>query len=102
VLARLNIKYTSGTVVTIWGLIAILTVVVKDYKGLYVQRVALGFVEAMVGPIFVHVTALWYKPQEQATRLGVWYSATGMFNMFSGAINYGLGSTGNAHAWKYM
>lgn len=62
----------------------------------------LGFLEATVSPVFVHITALWYKPQEQATRLGLWYSATGMFNMFSGAINYGLGSTGDAHAWKYM
>lgn len=56
----------------------------------------------MVSPLFVHITALWYKPQEQATRLGIWYSATGIFSMFSGAINYGLGSTGNAHAWKYI
>lgn len=56
----------------------------------------------MVSPLFVHITALWYKPQEQATRLGIWYSATGMFSMFAGAINYGLGSTGDAHAWKYI
>lgn len=71
-------------------------------KGLYVQRVFLGFLEAMVSPLFVHITALWYKPKEQASRLGVWYSSTGLFSMFSGAINYGLGSTGDAHAWKYI
>jgi len=125
ILARLNIKYAAGTIITVWGVIAILTVVCRDCefrtvercrlptfswtpsltlvdKGLYVERVFLGFVEAGVSPMFVHITALWYKPKEQATRLGVWYSATGIFSMFSGAINYGLGSTGNAHAWKYM
>lgn len=100
--ARLNLRYAAGTVITLWGLVAILTVVVTDYKGLYVQRVFLGLLESAVSPCFVAITALWYKPQEQAKRMGIWYSATGIFSMFNGLINFALGSSGNAHAWKYM
>lgn len=100
--ARLNLRYAAGTVVVIWGVVAMLTVVCHSYQGLYVQRFFLGLLESAVSPCFVAVTALWYKPQEQAVRLGIWYSATGIFSMFSGAINYGLGSSGNAHAWKFI
>lgn len=100
--ARLNLRWAAGTVVVLWGLVAILTVVVADYKGLIVQRVFLGLLESAVSPCFVAITALWYKPQEQAKRMGIWYSSTGMFSMFSGLINFALGSGGDAHAWKYM
>lgn len=30
ILSRVNIKYAAGTVITLWGLTAILTVVVRD------------------------------------------------------------------------
>lgn len=66
------------------------------------QRFFLGLAESVVSPLFVAITALWYKPMEQAVRMGIWYSATGIFSMFSGAINYGLGSSGDVHAWKNM
>lgn len=100
--ARLNLRYAAGTVITLWGLVALLTVVVTGYKGLYVQRVFLGLLESAVSPCCVAITALWYKPQEQAKRMGIWYSATGIFSMFNGLINFALGSSGDAHAWKYM
>ncbi|KAL1405363.1 hypothetical protein Q8F55_008994 [Vanrija albida] len=102
VLTRLNLRYAAAAAVVTWGLVAILTVVCHNHQGLIVQRVALGLAESVVAPLFVAITALWYKPQEQAVRFGIWYSATGIFSMFNGAINYGLGSNGNAHAWKYI
>jgi Na+/melibiose symporter-like transporter len=64
--------------------------------------VFLGLLESGVSPCFVAIVALWYKPREQAVRMGYWYSACGIFSMFSGAINYGLGSAGGDHAWKNM
>ncbi|BEJ14470.1 hypothetical protein CspHIS471_0402370 [Cutaneotrichosporon sp. HIS471] len=98
--ARYNLRLMTGIVVTLWGVVAILTVVVKDYPGLYAQRVFLGLLESGVSPCFVAIIALWYKPREQAVRMGYWYSACGIFSMFSGAINYGLGRAGGPHAWK--
>jgi MFS family permease len=100
VFARFNLSYTAGIVVTLWGVVAILTVVVHNFPGLVVQRVFLGLLESGVSPCFVAIVALWYKPREQAVRMGYWYSACGIFSMFSGAINYGLGSAGGDHAWK--
>lgn len=49
------------------------------------------------------ITSQWYKQSEQATRLGIWYSATGIFSVFSGLVNYGLAQAGGSLApWKAM
>jgi MFS family permease len=102
IFARAPLAKAAGLVVCIWGVIFILTVVCHNYEGFDAQRFFLGLAESAVSPAFVTVTALWYKPQEQATRLGIWYSATGIFSMVSGVINFGLGHTGGAHAWKSL
>ncbi|SGY18993.1 BQ5605_C014g07531 [Microbotryum silenes-dioicae] len=95
---------TPATQSFLWGVVCILTVVVKSYEGLVAQRVVLGALESSVSPGFVLMTGQWYRKSEQATRLGIWYSATGIFNVFSGVINYGLGSAGGGSLapWKYM
>lgn len=67
------------------------------------QRVFLGVLESSISPGFVLITSQWYKKSEQAARLGVWYSATGIFSAFSGIVNYGLGSADGSFApWKRM
>jgi MFS family permease len=95
IFARAPLAKAAGLVVCIWGVICILTVVCHNYEGFVAQRFFLGLAESAVSPAFVTVTALWYKPQEQATRLGI-------FSMVSGVINFGLGHTGGAHAWKSL
>ncbi|KAG9113184.1 hypothetical protein FRC07_007806 [Ceratobasidium sp. 392] len=91
--------------VIIWGVIVMLTITVKSYPGIVVQRVFLGVAESAVSPGFVLVSSMWYKRSEQPVRIGIWYSATGLFSIFSGAVNYGIGkSAQNAPlaTWKYM
>lgn len=56
----------------------------RSYEGLCVQRFALGLVESTVSPGFVLLSNAFYKKSELATRVGIWYSATGIFSMFSG------------------
>ncbi|CAE6435609.1 hypothetical protein ACGC1H_004646 [Rhizoctonia solani] len=91
--------------VILWGVVVMLTVVVTSYPGIIVQRVFLGVIESAVSPGFVIVSSMWYKRSEQPMRIGIWYSATGLFSIFSGAVNYGIGkSAQNAPlaTWKYM
>jgi len=45
ILQRLPIVKTLAGFIFIWGVVCLLTVVVKDYKGLVVQRVFLGLTE---------------------------------------------------------
>ncbi|CAI7667254.1 unnamed protein product [Penicillium pancosmium] len=70
---------------------------------LYVQRFFLGMLEAGVSPMFMLIVGGWYKKNEQAFRMGIWYSCTGYVSVFSPLINYGLGHlTGSLSPWKYM
>ncbi|GAA5822235.1 hypothetical protein JCM11251_006271 [Rhodosporidiobolus azoricus] len=101
-LQRLPLAKTLSVLILVWGLTAILTVVCHSYEGIVVQRVFLGVLESSVSPGFVMMTNMWYKRSEQAARLGIWYSATGIFSAFSGIVNYGLGSAGGNAPWKYM
>ncbi|GAA5915708.1 uncharacterized protein JCM6883_000613 [Sporobolomyces salmoneus] len=102
-LQRLPLAKTLAACIFFWGVTVILTVVCKSYEGLVVQRVFLGVLESSVSPGFVLITQIWYRKSEQASRLGIWYSATGIFSAFSGVVNYGLGKAGGSLApWKYM
>ncbi|WVW85618.1 hypothetical protein I302_107656 [Kwoniella bestiolae CBS 10118] len=102
IFTRFPLAKTASLFVLIWGIICILTVVVHSYHGFVVQRVFLGLAESAVSPAFVAITALWWKPQEQAKRLGVYYSSTGIFSMFTAIVNIGWGKTGGHHPWKSM
>ncbi|KAF8990131.1 MFS general substrate transporter [Hymenopellis radicata] len=102
-LQRLPLVKALSAFIFVWGVVCMLTVVVTGYAGLVVQRIFLGIVESSVSPGFVAITALWYTKEEQATRLGIWYGATGIFSMFSGVVNYGIGhASGKLATWKYM
>ena len=49
------------------------------------------------------LTKQYYLDREHAARIGVWYSATGVFSMFSGLVNYGLSSINSGLApWKVL
>ncbi|GAA6048564.1 hypothetical protein JCM3770_006555 [Rhodotorula araucariae] len=102
-LQRLPLAKTLSVCIFLWGITALLTIVCTSYQGLVVQRVFLGVLESSISPGFVLITSQWYKKSEQAARLGVWYSATGIFSAFSGIVNYGLGSAHGSFApWKRM
>ncbi|CAE6505530.1 unnamed protein product [Rhizoctonia solani] len=104
-LQKFPVGKTLSLMVILWGVVVMLTVVVTSYPGIVVQRVFLGVIESAVSPGFVIISSMWYKRSEQPIRIGIWYSATGLFSIFSGAVNYGIGkSAQNARleTWKYM
>ena len=75
----------------IWGIVVLLTIACNNFAGLTVQRIALGAIESTVSPAFVAISNSYFTKQELASRIGIWYSATGLFSMISGVINFGLG-----------
>lgn len=91
-------------IVTLWGVCLLSTIACHNYKGLYTQRFFLGFLEAGVSPMFMLVVGGWYRKNEQALRMGVWYCCTGYASAVAPLINYGIGhiTTGPLHPWQYM
>ncbi|KAK7424615.1 hypothetical protein QQZ08_008498 [Neonectria magnoliae] len=95
-------RVAAGIVVT-WGLCLVLTTVCKSYQGIYVQRFFLGFLESGISPMFMLIVGSFYKKNEQAMRMGIWYSCTGYVSVFSPLINYGFGIiNGGTSSWRYM
>ncbi|KAL4799232.1 major facilitator superfamily domain-containing protein [Aspergillus venezuelensis] len=100
---RYPIHHVASATVTIWGVCLILTPVCHNYQSLYAQRFFLGVLESGISPMFMMIVGGWYKKNEQALRMGIWYSCTGYVSIFSPLVNYGLGHIrGSLSSWKYM
>ncbi|KAI8940646.1 hypothetical protein NX059_001916 [Plenodomus lindquistii] len=100
---KFPIERVASGIVFVWGICLILTVVCRDYKDIYAQRFFLGFLESGISPMFMVIVGSFYKKNEQAFRMGIWYSCTGYVSIFSPLINYGLGQAkGPLSPWKYM
>ncbi|KAJ4130493.1 hypothetical protein NW754_009546 [Fusarium falciforme] len=80
---RYPIERVASGIVTLWGICLILTVVCTGYKTLYVQRFFLGLLESGISPMFMLIVGSFYKKNEQAMRMGIWYSCTGYVSVFS-------------------
>ncbi|KAK2012544.1 major facilitator superfamily transporter [Colletotrichum eremochloae] len=79
---------TLGAVVLAWAIACACTAAVADHRGLYAQRFALGFVESAVPTGFMCVVAGYYTQAEQSLRQSWWFSATGLFTIIGGGLNY--------------
>ncbi|KAK1527819.1 major facilitator superfamily transporter [Colletotrichum paranaense] len=82
-------KYTSINII-LWGVVLACLAACKNYAGLLVCRFLLGAFEAAVVPAWVLFTSQWYTKQEQAFRVGIWFSVCGAAQMFGGFFAYGV------------
>ncbi|KFX99612.1 hypothetical protein O988_03757 [Pseudogymnoascus sp. VKM F-3808] len=101
---RYPVERVASILVMLWAICLILTVACSTYQGLYAQRFFLGVLESGISPLFMLIVGSWYKKNEQAFRMGIWYSCTGYVSIFSPLINYGFGqlTNGTLSPWKYM
>lgn len=99
--AKMN-RYLSLLVCT-WSLICMLTAAVTSWRGLYVQRFFLGFVESVIPTTFMCIISSFYTQREQSFRQSIWFSAPGLFHMIGSALNYGFAQIdGSLKSWQYI
>ena len=79
---RWPIERVATGIVFIWGIVMMSTAGCTNYQGLYAQRFFLGMIESGVSPMFMLVVSGFYRKNEQALRMGAWYSAS-MFLLFT-------------------
>ncbi|EFQ27359.1 major facilitator superfamily transporter [Colletotrichum graminicola] len=89
---------TLGAVVLAWAAACASTAAVSDHRGLYAQRFALGFVESAVPTGFMCVVAGYYTQAEQSLRQSWWFSATGLFTIIGGGLNYAFAQVPSSSA----
>jgi MFS family permease len=101
---RWSVERVAASIVFAWGVCLMCTAACTSWRGFYTQRFFLGFLESGVSPIFMLMVGNWYKKDEQAFRMGAWYSASGYAAVLAPLVNYGLGhiTGGRLNSWQYM
>lgn len=103
-LQRFRTGRVLGAVVVLWSLVCMLTAAATSWRALLAQRFFLGFVESVVPTCFMTVVSSYYTQSEQSLRQGWWFSATGLFTIIGGALNYGFAQVrgGGLARWQYI
>ncbi|EYE91277.1 putative MFS transporter [Aspergillus ruber CBS 135680] len=104
VFQRFSTRYVLGPVVLLWAIICAATAGVASWRGLFVQRFFLGFIESVIPTGFMTIVSGYYTQEEQALRQAWWFSGTGWFTIIGGALNYGFGqiTPGSLTRWQYI
>lgn len=104
IVQRFNVGRTLSIIVVLWGMTAMLTATVTSWRGLFVQRFFLGFVESIIPTSFMCIVSGYYTQQEQALRQSWWFSSTGAWTVIGAAMNYGFAQItgGTLKRWQYI
>ncbi|KAF5267580.1 hypothetical protein BFJ63_vAg12167 [Fusarium oxysporum f. sp. narcissi] len=103
-IARVPIaKYLSFCIVA-WGACLACHAACQDFKGLVIVRTLLGIFESACQPCFVILSAIWYRREEQASRVTYWYMMNGAQQIVGGLLAYcfSLIKTGPLKSWQWL
>ncbi|KTW32170.1 uncharacterized protein T551_00852 [Pneumocystis jirovecii RU7] len=93
------------TLVVLWGTVATLQGIVKDYRGLYANRFFLGLTEGGILPGIILYLSGWYKRHEIQFRIGIFWSASsisGAFGGFIAAMIQLMSGLGGLNGWSWI
>ncbi len=97
-------KWFAGIMLA-WSIVAMSQAAVTGYTGLLIARAALGIAEAGLFPGIIFLHTFFYRPEEQAFRLGLFTSVIGLSGAFSGLLATGisfLNGRGGLYGWQYL
>lgn len=89
-----------------WGLVSLLTCLVKNFAGIVACRFVLGLVEAPFFPGVLFYLSKWYTKEELNLRMSIFYSGSlisGAFgNLIAAGILSGLSGKRGLSAWQWL
>ncbi|KAI5857837.1 major facilitator superfamily domain-containing protein [Tricharina praecox] len=88
-----------------WGVCMTLMGLVKNYKGLLISRMALGFAEGGLFPGVTFYITLWYARHECGLRMALFFSAATMAGAFGGLLARGIvemDGLGGLNGWAWI
>ncbi|KAI0698935.1 MFS general substrate transporter [Cytidiella melzeri] len=77
-------KYLGGNII-VWGAILMLHAATTSFGGFFALRFLLGMCESCVAPILILIISMFYKKDEQASRISWFYVM-----VFGGFVAYGI------------
>ncbi|KAI0269278.1 MFS general substrate transporter [Gloeopeniophorella convolvens] len=82
-------KYLGANIV-LWGTILMLHSVAGSFSSFFALRFFMGMCESCVAPILILIISMFYKKEEQATRISWFYVMNGLTQIFGGFVAYGV------------
>ncbi|KAF8809386.1 MFS general substrate transporter [Phlegmacium glaucopus] len=87
-------KYLGGNIV-LWGAILMLHAAAPTFGSFFALRFLLGMCESCVAPILILLISMFYKKEEQASRISWFYVMNGLTQVFGGFVAYGVSFSEN-------
>ncbi|CAM1506184.1 Fc.00g058250.m01.CDS01 [Cosmosporella sp. VM-42] len=96
-------KYLSFCIMA-WGATLACHAACKNFTSLVIVRTLLGIFESACQPCFVILSAMWYRREEQASRVTYWYMMNGMQQIVGGLLAYcfSLIKKGPLKSWQWL
>ncbi|ORY55613.1 major facilitator superfamily transporter [Pseudomassariella vexata] len=104
IIARVPVAKYLGFSIIAWGAILACHAACKNFAGLVVARTLLGIAESTCQPAFVVLSSMWYRREEQASRVTYWYMMNGAQQIVGGllAFCFTLIKTGPLKSWQWL
>ncbi|KAL4241586.1 MFS transporter superfamily protein [Abortiporus biennis] len=87
---KLRIAKYLGANIIIWGILLMLHAVSASFGAFFTLRFLLGMCESCVAPILILIISMFYKKDEQGTRVSWFYVMNGLTQVFGGFVAYGI------------
>lgn len=85
---RVPIAKYLGICIVLWGTTLTLHAACHNFAGLVTVRTLLGIFESVCQPSFLILSSLWYKREEQAQTVTLWYMMNGGQQIVGGLLAY--------------
>ncbi|KAH6885642.1 major facilitator superfamily domain-containing protein [Coprinopsis sp. MPI-PUGE-AT-0042] len=93
------------SIMVAWGLVMTLMCLCNTFEGLIIARVFLGLTEAGLFPGIAFYLSLWYRRQDVARRIAIFFSAATVAGAFGGLLAYGIAhmdGIGGLQGWQWI
>lgn len=78
-----------GVNVTLWGVTLACSAIRPSFGPYFALRIVLGMLESTVTPVLISTIVAFYRKEEQAMRICVFYSMNGLTQIFGALVAYG-------------
>ncbi|KAF8138563.1 MFS general substrate transporter [Boletus edulis] len=87
---KLRLAKYLGANIVLWGALLMLHASTNNFGAFFALRFLLGMCESCVAPSLILIVSMFYKKDEQATRISWFYVMNGLTQVFGGFIAYGI------------
>ncbi|PFH48425.1 hypothetical protein AMATHDRAFT_149931 [Amanita thiersii Skay4041] len=99
---KLRLAKYLGANIVVWGIVLMLHAIGTSFGAFFALRFLLGMLESCVAPSLILIISMFYKKNEQATRISWFYVMNGLTHIFGGCIAYGISFTDGKRLAPYQ